>query len=183
MVGADKNGKYPRGRATPNGNKRSMTTQDEAIYQADGNSGFAAGVVELLLQTHSPGIVQLLPAVPSAWLEKGSSKATGLRGRGDVTVDLAWTRGADRKSAVKLLGARVRFGSQHFFHSLAGEEGVRFLGPRNQELRVLASECASQETGALSGRAAISSYPCTLYVCDEGSDADCQAALAPEDGR
>lgn len=178
-ISADKNGKYPRGHAVANANKRSATTQDEAIFQADGNSGFAAGVFELLLQTHTPGLVQLLPAVPSAWLEKGTSRATGLRGRGDLTADVAWTAAADRKSA-KLLGARLLFGSQHFYHSLGagGEQGVRVLGPGGQGLRTVASECAQQGMGAQVGRVIVSSYPCTVYVCDDGSDADCKAALA-----
>lgn len=62
-------------------------------FQIDGSLGALSGVVEMLLQSHE-GVIELLPALPTAWDEGSYS---GLVARGNFVVEITWKRGQARR--------------------------------------------------------------------------------------
>lgn len=59
-------------------------------FQIDGNFGAAAGIAEMLIQSHA-GFIELLPAVPDQW--KASGSLNGVKARGNFTVSFSWKDG------------------------------------------------------------------------------------------
>ncbi len=93
-------------------------------FQIDGNFGGAAGIVEMLMDSHGDRI-DLLPALPKAW---PTGNVTGLRARGRCTVDLHWRDGRLEHAILRpeLGGARkIRLGSAERNLTLQAGKPVR----------------------------------------------------------
>jgi len=74
-------------------------------FQIDGNLGYVAAVGEMLLHSHIPGVLSLLPALPKT-LPRGH--VYGLQVRGAVEVSMGWSNGV-------LVAVELVFHSKHFW--------------------------------------------------------------------
>jgi len=63
-----------------------ISRNDGSAFQIDANFGYAAGVNELLLQSHL-GYMELLPVLPKAW---ANGSVNGMKARGAFVIDMAW---------------------------------------------------------------------------------------------
>lgn len=92
-------------------------------FQIDGNFGGAAGIAEMLIQSHLEGI-DILPSLPDSLPE---GRVTGLRARGDFEVDIQWDKG--RLSALKVKSGSgapllVRYGDKEYKSETSKEEVI-----------------------------------------------------------
>jgi alpha-L-fucosidase 2 len=88
-------------------------------FQIDGNFGGAAGIAEMLLQSHR-GFVQVLPALPAAWPD---GRFRGLCARGGFELDAVWRGGR----VVELRVRSKKGGVARILDPFAGRE-VRVSG-------------------------------------------------------
>ncbi|HEY3782103.1 MAG TPA: glycoside hydrolase family 95 protein [Fimbriimonadaceae bacterium] len=92
-------------------------------FQIDGNFGFAAGIVEMLMQSQI-GSLHLLPALPSAW---PTGYVRGLRARGGLVVDIEWDGGKLKMASIMPSRSgplTVRFGDQTKSYELKPGERI-----------------------------------------------------------
>jgi alpha-L-fucosidase 2 len=68
-------------------------------FQIDGNFGGAAGIIEMIMQSHQ-GYIDLLPSLPQQW---SNGKISGLRARGGFEIDMEWKESEITKLVVKSL--------------------------------------------------------------------------------
>ncbi len=110
-------------------------------FQIDGNFGSAAGVMELLMQSHT-GDIYILPALPSVW---DSGEISGIKAKNGAAVSIKWengeateikiipavdgdvTIGYEKENVLTFNGADVDFGEDNEFtieNAVAGAEYV-----------------------------------------------------------
>ena len=112
-------------------------------FQIDGNFGAAAGIAEMLLQSHDPygtplgysdvqagwrGFLHFLPALPSAF---PTGRVEGLRARGGFVVDLEWETG--KLTRTKIVSERglpltLRYGEKEVHLETKPEVAYRLNG-------------------------------------------------------
>ena len=66
-----------------------LSASFRGFWEIDGNLGTMAAIGEMLMQSQS-GEIELLPALPTSW---PNGSVSGLRARGDFTVDFTWAGG------------------------------------------------------------------------------------------
>jgi alpha-L-fucosidase 2 len=90
-------------------------------FQIDGNFGGAAGILEMLVQSHGDEIA-ILPALPAAWPD---GSVTGVRARGGFEVDVRWRSGICQRVDVRSKTGgtfRLRIGDSVSEHTLRSGE-------------------------------------------------------------
>ncbi|ESQ79091.1 glycoside hydrolase N-terminal domain-containing protein [Asticcacaulis sp. YBE204] len=103
-------------------------------FQIDGNFGGAAGIAEMLLQTHR-GRIELLPALPSVWPQGSFS---GLKARGGFEVALDWRDGQVTQAAISSVRGgktRVVWGKSALDLTLRAGETVTLKGQAGKLVR------------------------------------------------
>jgi alpha-L-fucosidase 2 len=92
-------------------------------FQIDGNFGGAAGIGELLLQSHTK-YIDLLPALPSAWPD---GEIKGIKARGGFELNIKWKKGKLEEAVILSTAGnkcQVRYGAKEI--SVSTEKGKQY---------------------------------------------------------
>lgn len=111
------------------------TSVTGGIYELDGNTGFTAGVAEMLVQSGSDGI-RILPAVPESW-RTGAYR--GLRVSGGHEVCAQWDEKNVSGSVLAAKSGELRvacMGQEQVFSVKKGERCRFLFERRNAALRL-----------------------------------------------
>ena len=77
-----------------------------APFQIDGNFGVCSGIAEMLMQS-AHGYINILPALPTVWEDKGA--VTGMKAMGNFTIGFDWKDGkCQQATIVSHAGAKLR---------------------------------------------------------------------------
>jgi len=100
-----------------------------STFQIDANLGAPTAVLEMLVYSR-PGVIELLPATPTAWSD---GAVAGVGARGGFTVDITWTDRQVTSATVHSVGGReteIRFGDWSKTVVLARGRSITVRPPR-----------------------------------------------------
>ncbi|HDZ21216.1 hypothetical protein LCGC14_0226480 [marine sediment metagenome] len=115
-------------------------------FQIDANFGLTAAVIEMLLFS-KPGLIKLLPALPTKW---PAGQINGLIARGGVSIDIQWDMNAGTLRAeltarqAQTLTVKLPFGPTEITCD-GGEISASDLGPAYRQLTLLAGHSVTME--------------------------------------
>ena len=140
---------------------RGLETSRSDKFQLDGHGGLIAAVSELLLMSHIPGNLLVLPGLSSLPLSLDGGIVRGVKARGDVSVSVSWT---SNRNSIFVTSLDVLFASRHpwlfglgwdesdgFYYAGSNDERkpmlrIYFPNDRSPEerIRLQTSACTSQ---------------------------------------
>ena len=109
-----------------------LRTTCKHTFQIDGTGGWPSAIAEMLMQSYT-GVIDILPAVPSAW---GSGRVSGLKAAGNYTVDIEWANGKITEVTISdpLSGSRADGPMRVRLHeSSVGAQEIYVNGTRAEE--------------------------------------------------
>lgn len=103
-------------------------------FQIDGNFGCAAGIAEMLIQSHD-GFLFILPSLPDAW---PNGEVSGLKARGGFEVDIKWSDAKiETVKIISELGGNLRIRTWDEIESSEGSEMLPASGENPNPLFAL----------------------------------------------
>lgn len=98
--------------------------------QIDGNFGGSAGIMEMLVQSHS-SYIEFLPAIPKEW---NDGEVKGLKVRGGAEVNFSWQNGKIKK--IEIESSKVKNLSIKSVHKPSSIQGIQKYSYKNKMLEL-----------------------------------------------